>query len=156
MKAIRTVRQIAVASTLILPALALPQAGVTVDPSQVVWVTVDASGSASTITPAVITTEGHKATVSPAPSSLLTTATYTLSPAGRASTYTGLAPVASATGTGDSVAGVFPACDSNADVGPVEPFCLPKAGSELHPGKTYYSTPPSPFLPNPSSSVRKE
>jgi hypothetical protein len=151
MKGIWTLRHVAVAAIFFHHALALPQAGGTVDPSPLVWVTVDASGSASTISPAVITTEGHKATVSPAPSNLRTTAIYTLSPDGRASTYTGVAPVASATGTGDSLDGVFPACNSNADVGPVEPFCLPKAGSELHPGKTYYSTPPFPSSPPPHS-----
>ena len=137
-------RHLAVAASLLQPALPLPQVGITVAAAPIAWVTVDASGSAQTVTPAVITTEGHLATVSNAPATLVSTATYTLSPSGRASTYTGLAPVASATGTGGSLAGVFPACDGNANVGPIEPFCLPKAGSELHPGTTYYSSHPNP------------
>ena len=140
MRGTHALRHLAVAASLFNHALALPQAGITVAPAPLVWVTVDATGSAQTVRPAVITTEGHLATISNAPSPLLSTATYTLSPSGRASTYTGLAPVASATGTGGSLAGVFPAC--NTEVGPVEPFCLPKSGSELHPGKTYYSTSP--------------
>ncbi|KAG7285742.1 hypothetical protein NEMBOFW57_008036 [Staphylotrichum longicolle] len=141
-------RHLAIAASLLQHALALPQAGITAAPSPVVWVTVDASGSAQTVRPAVITTEGHLATVSNAPSALISTATYTLSPSGRASTYTGRAPVASATGTGGSLAGVFPACDT--DVGPVEPFCLPKSGSELYPGKTYYITWSPSYFPTPN------
>ncbi|KAK4151581.1 hypothetical protein C8A00DRAFT_17035 [Chaetomidium leptoderma] len=140
MRGNRSLRHLAVAAALLQHALALPQGGITIAHAPVPWVTVDPAGSAQTVTPAVITTEGHRATLSNAPSSLLSTATYTLSPSGRASTYTGVAPVASATGTDGSLAGVFPACDSNANVGPVEPFCLPKAGSELHPGQTYYIT----------------
>ncbi|KAL2264573.1 hypothetical protein VTJ83DRAFT_7083 [Remersonia thermophila] len=142
-----TLRRIAAAaaaagvSLLSSSALALPQAGITAEPAPIVWVTVDASGSASTITPGVITTEGHRATVSQAPDALISTATYTLSPpGGRYTTYTGLAPAASATGANGSPEGIFPACDSNANVGPVEPFCLPRAGSELVQGKTYYIT----------------
>ncbi|KAH6640222.1 hypothetical protein F5144DRAFT_559691 [Chaetomium tenue] len=142
MKGARALRGLAV-TALLYYALALPQASITVTQSPIVWVTVDAAGSARTITPSVITTNGQLATISDAPSELRSTATYTLSPSGRASTYTGLAPVASATGTGDSPAGVFSACDSNVSVGPVQPFCLPRAGSELHPGKTYYSTSPA-------------
>lgn len=141
MRASKTIRRLAVATAILPRALAVPQAGITVARPPVAWVTVDASGSAQTITPGVITTQGHLATVSEAPSSLRSTATYTLSPEGHASTYTGLAPVASATGKDGSLAGVFPACDGDANVGPVEPFCLPRDGSELQPGKTYYSTP---------------
>ena len=118
-------------------AFALPQAGITVPAALPVWVTVDPSGSASTLVPAVITTQGQRATILQPPASLLSTATYTLSPNGRVSTYTGLAPVASA--TGDSDAGIFLACSTI--VGVNEPFCLPKAGSTLYPGRTYYSMP---------------
>ena len=142
MRGSQTLRQLAVAAGLFQHGLALPQAGTTADPAPVAWVTVDAAGSAETVTPRVITTQGHRATLDEAPVSIRSTATYTLSPSGRPSTYTGLAPVASATGTDGSLAGVFPACDAEANVGPVEPFCLPKAGSQLHPGKTYYSKPP--------------
>ena len=113
-----------------------PQAGVTAAGAARPWVTVDAAGAASTVRPAVITTQGQRATVLEAPASLLATATHTLSPpGGRATTYTGLAPVASATGRG--AAGAFLACEL--DQGVHEPFCLPRAGSVLHPGRTYYS-----------------
>lgn len=155
MRGNKTLRQLAVAATLLQHALALPQAGTTADPAPVAWVTVDAAGSAETVTPRVITTQGHRATLSEAPTSIRSTATYTLSPSGRPSTYTGLAPVASATGTDGSLAGVFPACGAEANVGAVEPFCLPKPGSELHPGKTYYSKPPSPRLGDAISTRRQ-
>lgn len=123
------------------PALALPQvggAGTTVADAPVPWVTVNPAGEAETHSPQVITTEGHRSTISQPPSALLSTATYTISPNGRASTYTGLAPVASATGSGNSAAGVFLACSNT--VGVDEPFCLPRRGSTLHPGQTYYSS----------------
>lgn len=119
--------------------LALPQAGVTFSAAPPVWVTVDPSGIASTIIPAVFTTQGHRTTIREPPVSLLSTGTYTISPNGRASTYTGLAPVASAT-SNDNDAGVFLACTANQGVN--EPFCLPRSGSTLRPGHTYYSTPP--------------
>ncbi|KAK4237812.1 hypothetical protein C8A03DRAFT_15694 [Achaetomium macrosporum] len=143
MRGIRNLRHLAVAAAALLrPALALPQGGIIITESAapIAWVSVGPTGSATTITPAVITTQGQRTTLATAPPSLAATATYVLSPLGHASTYTGLAPVASATGTGGSIAGVFPACDDNSRVGPVEPFCLPLPGSELHPGTTYYVT----------------
>ncbi|KAK4108870.1 hypothetical protein N656DRAFT_783829 [Canariomyces notabilis] len=152
----KTLRQLAAAATALFQlqfqfhfhyALALPQAGTTVPAAAVPWVTVDPSGGASTVTPVVFTTEGQRTTVQEAPASLLSTATYTLSPPGRpASTYTGLAPVASATGS--AADGVFLACGNANNVGPDEPFCLPKSGSVLYPGRTYYITwSPSYFSP---------
>ncbi|KXX82745.1 hypothetical protein MMYC01_200837 [Madurella mycetomatis] len=131
-------------------ALALPQAGNTVAGAPRPWVTVDPSGVASTVTPAVITTQGHRATVLEAPSSLISTATYTISPDGRLSTYTGLPPVAEATGSTE--AGVFLACGNENNVGPDAPFCQPRRGSTLHPGRTYYIT-WSPMYFSPSSAL---
>ncbi|KAL1840422.1 hypothetical protein VTJ49DRAFT_496 [Mycothermus thermophilus] len=146
-----TLRRIAASvasASLFSSTLALPQVGITADPAPITWVTVDASGSAHTVTPGVFTTEGHRATVSQAPDALRSTATYTLSPPGGSyTTYTGLAPVASATGANGSPEGIFPACDAEANVGRTEPFCLPRAGSELVQGKTYYSTSLLPFTP---------
>jgi hypothetical protein len=143
MRGITGFRRIAgalVGASLLSSSFALPQVGITVEPAPIKWVTVDAAGSAYTITPGVITTEGHRATVSAAPDELRATATYTLSPPGGSyTTYTGLPPVASATGGPGSPEGVFPACGEEANVGPVEPFCLPRTGSELQTGKTYYS-----------------
>ncbi|KAK4466828.1 hypothetical protein QBC42DRAFT_165854 [Cladorrhinum samala] len=141
----RWLRQLAVGLGLLLtsvsPSLALPQAGgagTTVADAPVPWVTINPAGEAETRSPQVITTEGHRSTISQPPSALLSTATYIISPDGRASTYTGLAPVASATGSGDSQAGMFLTCSNT--VGLDEPFCLPKRGSTLHPGRTYYIT----------------
>ncbi|KAM7208372.1 Protein of unknown function (DUF4448) domain containing protein [Naviculisporaceae sp. PSN 640] len=119
------------------------------------WVSVDATGDATTITPSVFTTDGMRTTVNAPPSALTSTATYTLSPGGTdrpdlASTYTGLAPVASATGTSDA-AGSFLAC--NRGQGLDEPFCLPKRGSTLHPGRTYYITWTTSYFAPPNISI---
>ncbi|KAK4211525.1 hypothetical protein QBC37DRAFT_426815 [Rhypophila decipiens] len=114
------------------------------------WVTVDPIGLATTITPTVFTTSDVRTTANAPPGDLTSTATYTLSPGGTdrpdlASTYTGLAPVATATSTSDK-GGSFLAC--NRGQGTDEPFCLPKRGSILHPGRTYYVTwSPSYFAP---------
>lgn len=124
------------------------------------WVTVDPLGIARTITPTVFTTDGARTTANQPPDSLISTATYTLFPGGTdhpdlASTYTGLAPVASAAGTTND-AGTFLACN----LGQVsdKPFCQPKRGSVLYPGRTYYGMSSSllfsslPSLSPPSSS----
>ncbi|KAH6618324.1 hypothetical protein B0J18DRAFT_276144 [Chaetomium sp. MPI-SDFR-AT-0129] len=137
--------------TLALSPLSLALPATTDSPFPVPWVTVDDHGSATTITPAVISTEGHLTTISAAPDNLLYTTTYTLSPGtGEPSTYTGLPPVATATGAEEgSLAGAFPACGPEANVGEVEPFCLPRGGSRLFPGRTYYITwSPSYFPPD--------
>ncbi|KAK4201167.1 hypothetical protein QBC40DRAFT_348030 [Triangularia verruculosa] len=135
-----------VASSLFFsPAVSLPQAASVPDAAPLPWVTVDPQGDAETISPKVITTEGHRATLSNPPAHLISTATYTLSPDDRLSTYTGLAPVATAPGGTDET-GVFLACQ--ADKGHDEPFCLPRRGSSLVVGRTYYITwSPSYFSP---------
>ncbi|GAB1315409.1 hypothetical protein MFIFM68171_05619 [Madurella fahalii] len=152
----RNLRRLAVAAAATLlqhsqRSLALPQVGTTVAAAPRPWVTVDPSGVASTVTPAVITTQGHRATVLEAPSSLISTATYTISPDGRPSTYTGLAPVAEATGSTE--AGVFLACGNDNAIGPDAPFCQPRRGSTLHPGRTYYITWTPAFFSPPSALV---
>ncbi|OAA66803.1 hypothetical protein SPI_01379 [Niveomyces insectorum RCEF 264] len=100
------------------------------------WVSIDAGGVASTVTPAV-----DKSTTVGAPPSYLThTAAYVLSVdhSGRpsATTSTGTPPVVTATGPGP--AGAVLAC-ANIQ-GTLAPFCQPQAGSELVPGHTYYIT----------------
>ncbi|KAK4185773.1 hypothetical protein QBC35DRAFT_388790 [Podospora australis] len=126
-------------------AVALPQQiATTAAPAPLPWVTVNPSGSATTITPQVITTEGHISTVSQAPGELLSTVTYTFSSTdngGGTSTYTGLAPVAQPTDITEP-GGVFLACHS--DKGNDAPFCLPRSGTTLVAGKSYYSM--IPFL----------
>ncbi|KAK0710153.1 hypothetical protein B0T26DRAFT_600575, partial [Lasiosphaeria miniovina] len=115
------------------------------------WVTVNAAGVGQTITPSVVTADGARSTISQAPDYLLATGTYTLTPSGRVSTYTGLPPVATATGYSNDV-GAFLACTLNQ--GYDEPFCQPKSGSTLYPGQTYYVTwAPTFFGENPDGAV---
>lgn len=107
------------------------------------WVTVDASGDATTITPTVTTINGAATTLSPPPESLTKTGTYTLAPASAAvTTSTGLPPVATASSSNGD--GAFLACTTYQ--GADAPFCQPKSGSQLKPGNTYYGEPsPYPF-----------
>ncbi|KAK4677499.1 hypothetical protein QC764_404840 [Podospora pseudoanserina] len=151
-----------VSSLFLPPAFSLPQAGSVPDAAPLPWVTINPQGDAETIIPKVITTDGHRATLSNPPAHLISTATYTLSPDGRLSTYTGLAPVATATTNPDNnnnnnsnsnnddddddESAAFLACQS--DKGHDEPFCLPRRGSSLIAGRTYYITwSPSYFSP---------
>ncbi len=99
------------------------------------WVTVDKSGQATTITPTVTSINGAATTLSPPPDPLTKTGTYTLAPtSGPVTTSTGLSPVATASsGNGD---GAFLACTQYQGVD--APFCQPKSGSQLNPGKSYY------------------
>lgn len=98
---------------------------------QNVWVTIDASGSARTITPSVSASK----TVSGAPEYVTDISVYTLTTAsGLVQTSTGMAPVATA--TANSGAGAFVACSNYQ--GWDEPFCLPRRGSVLRPGVSYY------------------
>ncbi len=98
------------------------------------WITVDANGGAATVTPIVTTINSAPTTFSNPPSYLTQTSVYILSDGGHTTTSTGLAPVASATGT--SQAGAFFACSNYQGVD--SPFCLPRRGSQLFPGVTYY------------------
>jgi len=101
------------------------------------WVIVDEAGIAATVSPVTGTTNGGATTTfNPPPATLLATGTYTLLPSGIATTKTGLAPVATATGKGD--AGIFLACDKYQ--GPGGPFCQPEPGTVLYVGYTYYVT----------------
>jgi hypothetical protein len=100
-----------------------------------VWVSIDPAGKAHTVTPVVTATQGSTTTtISPPPSTLMATRTYTLSPSGHATTVTGLAPVASATASNG--AGVFLACQiyQGADA----PFCQPRSGTTVYTGRSYY------------------
>lgn len=106
-------------------------------PSPSAWVSVDATGKAYTIQPTVTLFNGAITTISPPPESLTKSGTYTLSPTGvGVTTHTGVPPVATATASNG--AGVFLAC--NTDKGADAPFCQPRSGSQLNPGKTYYIT----------------
>ncbi len=98
-----------------------------------IWVTVDATGGAQTITPVATTANGAATTLSTAPPSLVATGTYTLSQSGQMTTSTGSPPVAAPTGTG--IAGAFLFCNTFE----IEsPFCQPQPGTQLNPGSSYY------------------
>lgn len=101
---------------------------------QNIWVTVDGSGSARTVTPTV-SAAGSKLTISGAPGHVTATSVYMMTTAsGIIQTSTGMAPVATAVaGSGE---GAFVACSNYQ--GWDEPFCLPRRGSVLRPGDTYY------------------
>ena len=100
-----------------------------------IWVTVNPQGQAQTITPVATTVDGKTTTVNTAPPSLVTTGTYTLSPSGAQSTFTGNPPVAAATGTAGP-AGAFIYCDIYQAA---SPFCQPKEGAMVKPDLSYYS-----------------
>lgn len=117
---------------------ALPQATNVVGPPPKPWVTVDTHGVGITIVPEVATVNGAVTTHNAPPASLLVTATHTISPSGRASTYTGLAPVQTVAGPDD--AGTFLACTDYQSS--IAPFCQPRDGAIMYPGENYYS--PSP------------
>ena len=124
---------------LIQRSISFPQAGITVPEAPLPWITVNPAGAASTVSPKVITTEGHRTTLNAPPASLLSTSAWTLSLGSSITIYTGLSPVAGST-SHDEDGAAFLACSSN--VGLYEPFCLPRAGSVLYPGRTYYSASP--------------
>ncbi|KAJ9149187.1 hypothetical protein NKR19_g5743 [Coniochaeta hoffmannii] len=114
------------------------------------WVTVDSSGQATTITPTVTSVNGAPTTISPPPAALTETGTYTLSPTSAAvTTSTGLPPVATASSSNGD--GMFLAC--NAYQGADAPFCQPKSGSKLNPGKTYYVTWSDTYFANSSTTI---
>ncbi|KAF3006173.1 hypothetical protein E8E14_008734 [Neopestalotiopsis sp. 37M] len=97
------------------------------------WVTVDDSGTASTVTPYVTTVDGVTSTVSAAPNDITGTV-FTQTSYGKITTSTGSAPIATATATDG--AGSFGVCN-NKD-GADAPWCSPNDGSNLYPGTTYY------------------
>ncbi len=99
-----------------------------------IWVTIDGGGAAHTITPVITTTNGATTTLSTAPPDLYATGTYVLSPSGHETTFTGSPPVAAPTGAGWG--GSFMFCDVYQAA---SSFCQPKEGSQLTPGKSYYS-----------------
>lgn len=116
-------------TTIVSTKLILPRQG---NP-QNIWVTIDASGSSRTITPSVSASQ----TISGAPEHVTATSVYKMITAsGIVQTSTGMAPVATATAI--SGAGAFVACSNYQ--GWDEPFCLPRRGSVLKPGVTYYVT----------------
>ncbi|KAH7018526.1 uncharacterized protein B0I36DRAFT_368541 [Microdochium trichocladiopsis] len=112
------------------------------------WVTVDASGVASTVTPAVSTVSGTTAIVDGAPADVTGTV-RTVPYWDTTSTITDTPSPPKPTG---EVAGAFAVCKNRA--GKDAPFCSPQAGSKLFPGSRYYFTwDPEYFTPNASVIV---
>jgi len=104
-----------------------------VTPTPTPWVTVDASGQPKTITPTITTISGKPSVISGAPNDL-TGSEFTQTNFGQATTSTGEAPQPTADANG---AGAFQVCHNT---GELAPFCEPKKGSILNPGKTIYIT----------------
>ncbi|KAL8382056.1 hypothetical protein RB595_006033 [Gaeumannomyces hyphopodioides] len=105
------------------------------------WITVDAAGSARTVTPQLTVTGGATSTISPPPDELTRVQTWRMSTHGAAITTTTRAPIATATPSGSAGSpggGVMLKCQHY--VGIDAPFCAPYRGSLLNPGTTYYLT----------------
>ncbi|KAI1459934.1 hypothetical protein F4805DRAFT_36721 [Annulohypoxylon moriforme] len=111
------------------------------------WVTVDADGKPSTVTPVLSTVSGTTTIISGAPHDLTATV-FTETNYGKVSTSTGTAPMATATG-GD--AGSFPICH-NKD-GDNAPWCQPTDGASLYPGTTYYFTWDPTYFTAPNTTI---
>lgn len=105
------------------------------------WITVDAAGSARTVTPQLTVTGGTTSTISPPPDELTRVQTWRMSTHGAAITTTTRAPIATATPSGSAGSpggGVMLKCQNYVDID--APFCAPYRGSLLNPGTTYYLT----------------
>ncbi|KAL8408487.1 hypothetical protein RB594_007068 [Gaeumannomyces avenae] len=105
------------------------------------WITVDAAGSARTVTPQLTLVGGTTSTISPPPDELTRVQTWRMSAHGTAVTTTTRAPIATATpsgSTGSPGGGVMLKCQDY--VGIDAPLCAPYRGSLLNPGTTYYLT----------------
>ncbi|KAI2463171.1 hypothetical protein F4781DRAFT_437696 [Annulohypoxylon bovei var. microspora] len=111
------------------------------------WVTVDADGKPSTVTPVLTTISGTATVISGAPHDLTATV-FTETNYGKVSTSTGTAPIATATG-GD--AGSFQVCH-NKD-GDNAPWCQPTDGAPLYPGTTYYFTWDPTYFSTPNTTI---
>lgn len=98
------------------------------------WVSLQSDGSARTITPSIVTTDGAVSTISAPPAYLTRTAAWTLTAGSQTTTSTGTNPIATATGPGQ--AGSFMLCDNYN--GRHAPFCQPDDGSTLTSGNIYY------------------
>lgn len=114
------------------------------------WVTIDAAGQFSTVTPSL----SGKSTVSAPPSALTQPTPYILSINGHATTTTASPPVASATGPG--TVGAFMACRLGQDdvTDQKGPFCQPREGTQIATNHTYFVVwDPSSFAANTTVAV---
>ncbi|ESZ94970.1 hypothetical protein SBOR_4653 [Sclerotinia borealis F-4128] len=117
----------------------------TIDSDLIPWVTVDASGLASTVTPILTTVDGKMTTIDAAPATLTATGTSSTSEAtSGTSTSDGAVP----TSTGG---GAFELCHNLK--GKFAPFCKPDNGSSVYVDETYYVTWDTEFLTGSNTSV---
>lgn len=133
----------ATATNKITSALDIPTS--TTDVDLIPWVTVDASGHASTVTPILTTIDGKTTTIDAAPATL--TASDTSSTSGttsRTSTSGEVLP----TSTGG---GAFEICHNLK--GKFAPFCKPDNGSNVYVDETYYVTWDTEYLTGSNNSV---
>ncbi|KAI0536802.1 hypothetical protein GGR58DRAFT_474208 [Xylaria digitata] len=112
------------------------------------WVTVDAEGQASTVTPVLSTISGTPTVISGAPHDVTATV-FTYTSYGKVVTSTGASPDPTAT---SQSAGSFAVC-SNLD-GAMAPWCTPENNSTLYVGTTYYFTWDPKFFTSLNSTVQ--
>lgn len=113
---------------------------VTASPAPKPWITIGEDGAVRTVTPTVTTSaNGAVQTVDGAPSFLTAESTWIMSLSGVATT-TVLAPHPAPTfgGSDGQKGGAMMVCDNYYDGD--KPFCVPRRGSLLNPGSTYYIT----------------
>ncbi|KAF7871681.1 hypothetical protein EAF04_003788 [Stromatinia cepivora] len=116
-----------------------------IDLDLVPWVTVDASGHASTITPILTTIEGKATTIDAGPATLTATGTSSTSvTTSRTSTSGEVLP----TSTGG---GAFEICYNLK--GKFAPFCKPDNGSSVYVDETYYVTWDTEYFTGSNNSV---
>jgi hypothetical protein len=111
------------------------------------WVTVDANGTASTVTPVLTTINGVATTLHAQPAVLTNTATRSAS-TDAAATATATDSASTPTQT---AGGAFKVC-VNKD-GFNAPFCLPTNGTELNAGETHYITWDPKYFPGNTSVI---
>lgn len=128
-------------------AVALAARQQTATPLPPPWITVDAAGSARTISPVLTVTDGTTSTISPPPAELTRVQTWRMSTDGVAITTATRAPIATATPPSGSGGGGGAMLKCQHYVGPDAPFCVPYRRSLLNPGTTYYCAPPRLFYP---------
>ncbi|TEY74631.1 hypothetical protein BOTCAL_0072g00270 [Botryotinia calthae] len=123
---------------------ALETAASTTDEELNPWVTVDASGYVSTVTPILTTISGNVTTSDAAPAQL--TATGTLSFFETSTTSTSIEAVPTLTG-----GGAFEICHNLK--GKFAPFCKPDNGSSVYVDETYYVTWDTQYFAGSNNSV---
>ncbi|KAM3086513.1 hypothetical protein ACMFMG_000645 [Clarireedia jacksonii] len=112
------------------------------------WITVDASGHASTVTPVLTTVDGRATTIDPAPATLIASSASSATDTNlkTTSTFTSSGTIPSSTG-----GGAFQICHNLK--GEFAPFCKPDNGSSVYVDETYYVTWDTKYFPGSNNSV---